>query len=121
MNLTEQLTEVEDRFFEGLSDLQTQLIEANTKVADRIHEMELPAPDVEPVIAPVDAVARYYDFAGKLMDANRTFVEQIISVWYPAPAAKQTVATKTTAKKTVAKKTAAKKTAAENTAAKASK
>ena len=108
MNLTEQLTEVEDRFFEGLSDLQTQLIEANTKVADRIHEMEIPAPEVEPVIAPADAVARYYDFAGKLMDANRTFVEQLVSVWYPAPAAKKTVAKVTTAKKSTARKTTAK-------------
>ena len=93
MNITEQLTKVEDRFFEGLEDLQTQLIEANTKVADRIHEMEIPAPEIEPVIAPADAVARYYDFAGKLMETNRKFAEQIVSVWYPAKAA-----TKTTAK-----------------------
>ena len=98
MNVTEQLTEVEDRFFEGLTNLQTQLIEANTKVADRIHELDIPAPDVEPVIAPADAVARYYDFADKLMNANRKFVEQIVSVWYPAPVAKKTVAKKTTAK-----------------------
>lgn len=98
MNMTEQLTKIEDRFFEGLTDLQTQLVEANTKVADRIHEMEIPAPEVEPVIAPADAVARYYDFAGKLMDANRKFVEQIVSVWYPAPAAKKAAARKTTAK-----------------------
>ena len=112
MNLTEQLTEVEDRFFEGLSDLQTQLIEANTKVADRVHEMDIPSPDVEQVIVPADAVARYYDFAGKLMDANRKFVEQIVTVWYPAPVAKKTPAKKTAAKKTTAKKTTAKKTAA---------
>ena len=112
MNLTEQLTEVEDRFFEGLTDLQTQLIEANTKVADRVHEMDIPAPDVEPVIAPADAVARYYDFAGKLMDANRKFVEQIVSVWYPAPVAKKTVAKKTVAKKTTARKSTAKKATA---------
>ena len=103
MNVTEQLTEVEDRFFEGLSDLQTQLIEANTKVADRIQEMEIPSPDVEPVIAPVDAVARYYDFAGKLMDANRQFVEQMVSVWYPAPVAKKTAVKKTAVRKTTAK------------------
>jgi len=98
MNITEQLTKVEDRFFEGLEDLQTQLIEANTKVADRIHEMEIPAPEIEPVIAPADAVARYYDFAGKLMETNRKFVEQIVSVWYPAPTAKKTAAKKTAAK-----------------------
>ena len=108
MNVTEQLTEVEDRFVEGLSDLQTQLVEANTKVADRIHEMELPSPDVEPAIDPADAVARYYDFAGKLMDANRKFVEQTVSVWYPAPVAKKTVAKKTVAKKAAVRKTAAK-------------
>jgi len=112
MNLTEQLTQVEDRFFEGLSDLQTQLIDANTKVADRIHEMDIPSPDVEQVIVPADAVARYYDFAGKLMDANRKFVEQIVSVWYPAPVAKKPVAKKTPAKKTTARKTTAKKATA---------
>lgn len=98
MNMTEQLTKVEDRFFEGLTDLQEQLIEANTKVADRVHEMDVPTPDVEPVIAPADAVARYYDFAGKLMETNRKFVEQIVSVWYPAPVAKKTAAKKTAAK-----------------------
>jgi hypothetical protein len=103
MNVTEQLTEVEDRFFEGLTNLQTQFVEANTKVADRIHDLDLPTPDVEPVIAPADAVARYYDFAGKLMDSNRKFVEQMISVWYPAPAAKATTAKKTAARKTTAK------------------
>ena len=112
MNMTEQLTKVEERFFEGLTDLQEQLIEANTKAADRIHEIDLPSPEIEPVIAPADAVARYYDFAGKLMEANRTFVEQLVSVWYPAPAKKaavKTTAVKTTAKKAAAKKAAAKK------------
>ena len=108
MNVTEQLTEVEDRFFEGLSNLQTQFVEANTKVADRIHEIDIPTPEVEPIIAPADAVARYYDFAGKLMDTNRKFVEQLVSVWYPAPAAKKTVAKATTAKKPAARKTTAK-------------
>lgn len=116
MNMNEQLTKVEDRFFEGLDDLQTQFVEANTKVADRIHELDIPTPDVEPVITPTDAVARYYDFAGKLMDANRKFVEQLVSVWYPAPAkkteAKAATAPKTTAKKTTARKAAARKSAA---------
>jgi 23S rRNA A2030 N6-methylase RlmJ len=92
MNITEQLTKVEDTVLEGLTTLQTQLVDVNTKVAERVQGVNLPIPEVEPVIPPAEAVARYYDFAGKVMTANRKFAEQVVSVWYPAKAVKKTTA-----------------------------
>jgi hypothetical protein len=102
--MTKQLTEVEERILDGLTSLQDQLVEANTKAADRLHELSLPTPDVKPVIEPSEAVARYYDFAGKLMDANRKFAEQVVAAWYPATkTTKQAPAKKATARKATAK------------------
>lgn len=94
MTDNERLEEAEADFLEGLSNLHSQVIEANEQAAERLAELsELapPAPDGLP--DPAEAVKRYYDFAAKLLEANRSFTEQIVAAWTPAkpkrkPAAK---------------------------------
>jgi hypothetical protein len=84
MTVNEQITEAEERILEGITSLHEQLVEANAQAAERLAELRLPAPDVEPAVEPAAAVAHYYDFAGKLLDANRKFAEQVVTAWYPA-------------------------------------
>lgn len=91
MTVTDQITEAEERILEGITSLHEQLVEANNQAAERLRELRLPTPDVEPTIDPGDAVKHYYDFAGKLLEANRKFAEQVVAAWTPAapPASKR--------------------------------
>ena len=100
--MTEQLTEAEARILEGLATLHEQLVEVNEQAAERLQQLSVPTPEVEPLIEPADAIAHYYDFAGKVLEANRKFAEQVVKAWYPAPRpAKKTTASKS---RTAAKK-----------------
>ena len=94
--MTEQITEVETRFLDGLTSIHEQLIEANAQAADRVHELSVPTPEVEIAIEPAEAVAHYFDFTTKLLEANRKFTEQLVATWYPAKPAKKV--TRSTAK-----------------------
>lgn len=96
MTMTEQITEVETRILDGLTSIHEQLIEANVQAAERIHELSIPAPDVDVAIEPAEAVANYYDFAGKILEANRTFAEQLVAAWAPAKPAKKAATRSTT-------------------------
>ena len=91
MTVNEQITEAEERILEGITSLHEQLVEANKQAAERLQELRLPTPDAEPTIDPGDAVKHYYDFAGKLLDANRKFAEQVVATWTPViqPASKK--------------------------------
>jgi hypothetical protein len=84
MTMTEQITEAEERILESITALHEQLVEANNQAAERLQELRVPTPAADLPIKPADAVAHYYDFAGKLLDANRKFAEQVVAAWYPA-------------------------------------
>lgn len=85
MTANEQITDVEQKLLDGITTLHEQLLEANEQAAERLQEIQFPGAGVEPPIKPAEAVAHYYDFAGRLLDANRTFAEKLVATWYPAP------------------------------------
>ena len=92
MTMTEQITEIEDRFFEGLAAVHEQLIEANAQAASRIQDISEGAAKPVADFQPVEAIARYYEFTAKVLDANRQLTEQVIAAWYPAPSGKSSTA-----------------------------
>ena len=119
LNVSEIATSTEERVLSGVKVSQALVIDTlkNTiafadrvvpaQVSDRIEERVAVLPSASPIINGA------FDFAGKMLAAQRDFAGEMLEIFQPAPkaAAKKTVAKKTVAKKTVAKKTAAKKAA----------
>jgi hypothetical protein len=94
MTVIERMNEAETALFEGLAGLHERVIDVNKSAAEglvglRPEAMVLPELP-EPVLTPADSVKRYFDFSAKLLEANRSFTEQIVAAWTPAvkPAAK---------------------------------
>lgn len=84
MTDTEKLQEAESDFLEGLGNLHSQVIEANQQAAERLSELsEWAPPAPEGLPDPSEAVKHYYDFAAKLLEANRAFSEQLVATWVP--------------------------------------
>lgn len=98
--ITHQMDEAEARILDGMDSLEGRMVDMNARTADALHDVRVNTPDVELPFSPENAVARYYDFAGKVLESNRKFVQEIVKVWYPAPkkAAKKAPAKKATAK-----------------------
>lgn len=124
LNVTEIAASAEERVLTGVKVTQTMVIDgikSGLALADRV--MPNPISDrvesrmaVVPAFAPI--VEGAFDFAGKLLAAQRDFATEIVHLFQPAAvkapvakAAQAPVATKAPAKKTVAKKAAAKKAA----------
>jgi hypothetical protein len=114
LNVSEIATSTEERVLTGVKASQALVIDGikNTvalaervvpeQVSERIEERVAVFPSASPLM---DGA---FDFAGKLLAAQRDFAGEMLEIFQPAPKA---AAKKTVAKKTVAKKTAAKKAA----------
>jgi len=114
LNVSEIATSTEERVLTGVKASQALVIDGlkNTialadrvvpeQVSERIEERVADLPSASPLM---DGV---FDFASKLLAAQRDFAGEMLEIFQPAPkaAAKKTTAKKTTAKKTVAKKAA---------------
>ena len=97
MNATDTMIDVEAQVLDGLSNLHTQIIDANQSAYDRFNNVleSVPKMPEMPDMAGAESVKRSYEFAGKVLTAQRDFVEQMVSVWCPGASAG---ATKTKAK-----------------------
>jgi hypothetical protein len=84
MNATETLNDTESKILEGLSGLHTQVIDANKAAFERLTDLREQGPELSEMPSPAEGVRRYFEFAGKIFDANREFAEQMVSVWAPA-------------------------------------
>ena len=119
LNVSEIATSTEERVLTGVKASQALVLDSikNTialaervvpeQVSERIEERVAVIPSATPLM---DGA---FDFAGKLLAAQRDFAGEMLEIFQPAPkaAAKKTVAKKPVARKTVARKTAAKKAA----------
>jgi len=113
LNVSEIASSTEERVLTGVKVSQALVIDGlkNTKaladrvvptqVSDRIEERVAVLPAASPVINSA------FDFAGKLLAAQRDFASEIVEIFQPAP--KKAAPKKTTAKKAAPKKAAAKK------------
>ncbi len=145
--ITEQITEASDKFFdvaestnerahEATKTLVTRIQGADLPFAERFSSIEVPfadrlsevhVPFIDKLPEPIEAVDAYFGFMSKGIETNRAFAERVMGrlndVEVPvAPVAAKAPVKKAPAKKTAAKSTAkkapAKKTAAKKTAAK---
>ena len=115
LNVSEIATSTEERVLTGVKVSQAFVLDGikNTlaladrvvpsQVADRIEERVSVIPSATPMIHGA------FDFAGKLLAAQRDFAGEMIEIFQPAPA--KTAAPKTAAPKAAAKKAPAKRTA----------
>ena len=115
LNVSEIATSTEERVLSGVKVSQALVIDSikNTlaladrvvpaQVSDRIEERVSVIPSASPMINGV------FDFAGKLLAAQRDFAGEMIEIFQPATAKK--AAPKAAAKKAPAKKAPAKRTA----------
>ncbi|MDH3680547.1 MAG: hypothetical protein OEV40_11420 [Acidimicrobiia bacterium] len=122
MTVTERIDEVEARFIEGLTTLHERVVDANTQAAERLAALRPGTPATpENVPTATDVVSRYYDFASKVLEANRSFAEQLVAAWEPnaeTPSIDERPAATSTARDTAAEKPSAKKASAKKASAK---
>lgn len=116
INVTEIAANAEERVLTGVKVSQALVLDGlknaaaladrvvPARVGDRIEERTEGLPAAAPL------VDSYFGFAGKLLDAQREFVGEVVEIFQPtpAPAPKKTTAKKSTAKKTTAKKSTSK-------------
>jgi hypothetical protein len=87
MTVIEQLSDAQDRVLEDVKTAQARVVEANERFIETagqwLPKVELPSADTINVELPKreDLVASYFDFASRMLEANRTFVEQLLGVW----------------------------------------
>ena len=121
LNLSEIASSTEERVLSGVKVSQTFVLDGlkNTvsfadrvipaNVSERIEEQVANMPSATPVVEGA------FDFAAKMLDAQRDFVAEVIEILQPAPVKK--VATKKVAtKKAATKKAPARKPAAKKAA-----
>lgn len=98
MDVMDQVIDLQERVLEGVVDAQTRIIDMNgqlVEAAGSIPSMNLPTADLPLADLPMaewlpkmdespaldQMVGNYFDFAGKLMEANRSFMEQLVTSW----------------------------------------
>ena len=124
LNVTEIAAATEERVLTGVKVGQALVVDG-VKNALALADRVVPAPvadrvegQVKTLPSATPVVEGAFDFAGKLLAAQRDFAGEIVSIFQP-PAPKKAAPKKTVAKKTVAKKTAPKRTAKKKTTKKA--
>jgi hypothetical protein len=88
MKVIDQINESQDRALSDLETAQARLVELNERLAETasrwMPKVELPTVDTDVELPQgQDLVANYFDFAGKVLAANRAFVETLVGVWAP--------------------------------------
>ena len=98
MAVMDQVTDLQERMLEGVVDAQSRIIDMNSQLveaAGSLPSIDLPMADLPLADLPMaewlpkmdetpaldQMVGNYFDFAGKLMDANRSFMEQLVATW----------------------------------------
>jgi hypothetical protein len=88
MTVMEQLSEAQDRVLQDVKTAQARVVEANERFIETagqwLPKVELPRADAVPAVElpkREELVASYFDFASRMLEANRTFVEQLFGVW----------------------------------------
>lgn len=114
LNVTEFAAATEERVLTGVKASQAIVIDGvknaialadrivPSQVSDRVEGQVATLPPASPVVNGA------FDFAGKLLAAQRDFAGEIIEIFQPAP--KKAAPKNTTAKKSTAKKAAPKRT-----------
>ena len=77
MTVMDKVIELQDRVLSDMQNMQTQIVDLNKRAFEAT--ASLPAFELPGWAETV--VGNGYDFAGKLLAANRDFTEAIVGVW----------------------------------------
>lgn len=106
MAVMDQVLDMQERMLEGVVDAQSRIVDLTGQLVEatgNLPTMDLPAnewmPNMDEALPLDEMVGNYFDFAGKVMDANRSFMEQLVSVWSGDEQATEAAKTAKTAKK----------------------
>ena len=109
----QQIQKVQSQALGTLTSTQERILDVNVKVAeavkDRVGAVKVPFATALP--QPTEGVKMYFDFAAKVMAANRSFAERAVAAWTQPATAPKATAPKATAPKATAPKATAPKTA----------
>ena len=87
MAVDERVIEAQDRLVAGVEEAQTRMLDIHKQVAGSMTQLipsNLPTvPGLEQLPSPAAMVDNYYDFAGKLAEANRAFFKEVFTIWMP--------------------------------------
>jgi hypothetical protein len=93
MAVMDQVIDLQERMLDGVADAQARILDLNVQLVEatgNLPSLDLPKadlpmaewlPKMEDGLAVDQMVGNYFDFAGKLMDANRSFMEQLVTAW----------------------------------------
>ena len=91
MALITRIEQAQAQTLDTLVSTQQRVLSANDKFAgavkDRVPAVKVPLAGLLPT--PAEGVKLYFEFAGKLLSANRIFAERAVAAWaetVPAPA-----------------------------------
>jgi hypothetical protein len=98
VTVMEQLIEAQERVLADVQSAQSRVVEASQRLAETAGswapKVEFPSTDSLPSLGDLpkgeELAASYFEFAGKMLEINRAFVEQMIGVWRPAEVKKST-------------------------------
>jgi len=87
--MNEQMTEMQNQGIEQMKSVQTQIAEFNERIADTVVGAmpDVPTPFSDYVPSPREMVKSYFDFMGEVRNANREFVERVVTAWDREPTA----------------------------------
>ncbi|MFN0092077.1 MAG: hypothetical protein ACKVWR_17685 [Acidimicrobiales bacterium] len=92
--ITETVTAAQTAALDLMGSVQAKLIDLNREAASTLGAVAQPLPfaSLIPGFDSRDLVAQSFDFAAKVLDANRTFATELLAAWAPvsspAPAPK---------------------------------
>jgi hypothetical protein len=83
MAVIDTIREAQERSIEGITSAQERLAELNEQVAENVLNAvpSFDNPFAEYLPSPSELVDSYFDFVGKLYEANRAFTERLTKAW----------------------------------------
>jgi len=100
MAVIDTIREAQDRSIEELTNAQERLAELNERVAEGISGIvpRFENPFAEYLPSPSQVVESYFDFVGKLYEANKSFSQRVAAAWERPEGSTAKPAAKTTPK-----------------------
>jgi len=96
VSVADQMMEAQDRVLSEMETAQSRMIEMNQSMAEALSPMmalgsRFQMPGMEDIPKPEELIDRYFDFASKMAEANRTYYKELVEIW-SKPAEEETEA-----------------------------
>jgi hypothetical protein len=91
MSVMEQVMDMQDRVLSDMQSMQERVIDLNKRAIEATSSLpsldfsSMPAmswvPDLDEAPKADALVSNYFEFAGKMLEANRAFTQQLVGTW----------------------------------------